>query len=137
MALSKITNDGLGASLTVTSEGGAVTTSVQQGLAKAWSIFDQVNSNTIDDSFNISTITDRGTGSTYGNYTNSMSSVNYAVMGASSPVASGSMLSTSQNRSTISSADTASRYSMNVYADSSQAMQDEENQQALAHGDLA
>ena len=116
--------------------GGAVTLT-NQSAAKAWSIFDQVNSNTIDDSFNISTITDRGTGSTYGNYTNSMSSVNYAVMGASSPVASGSMLATSQNRSTISSADTASRYSMNVYADSSQAMQDEENQQALVHGDLA
>ena len=39
----------------------------KQSAAKAWSIFDQVNSNTIDDSFNISTITDRGTGSTYGN----------------------------------------------------------------------
>ena len=116
--------------------GGAVTLT-KQSAAKAWSIFDQVNSNTIDDSFNISTITDRGTGSIYGNYTNSMSSVNYAVMGASSPVASGSMSATNQNRSTISSADTASRYSMNVYADSSQAMQDEENQQALAHGDLA
>jgi hypothetical protein len=116
--------------------GGAVTLT-KQSAAKAWSIFDQVNSNTIDDSFNISTITDRGTGSIYGNYTNSMSSVNYAVMGASSPSASGSMSATNQNRSTISSADTASRYSMNVYADSSQAMQDEENQQALAHGDLA
>jgi hypothetical protein len=116
--------------------GGAVTLT-NQSAAKAWSIFDQVNSNTIDDSFNISTITDRGTGSIYGNYTNSMSSVNYAVMGASSPSASGSMSATNQNRSTISSADTASRYSMNVYADSSQAMQDEENQQALVHGDLA
>jgi hypothetical protein len=119
------------------SNGTGPVTLTKQSAAKAWSIFDQVNSNTIDDSFNISTITDRGTGSIYGNYTNSMSSVNYAVMGASSPVASGSMSATNQNRSTISSADTASRYSMNVYADSSQAMQDEENQQALAHGDLA
>jgi hypothetical protein len=119
------------------SDGTSPVTLTKQSAAKAWSIFDQVNSNTIDDSFNISTITDRGTGSIYGNYTNSMSSVNYAVMGASSPVASGSMSATNQNRSTISSADTASRYSMNVYADSSQAMQDEENQQALAHGDLA
>ena len=119
------------------SNGTGPVTLTKQSAAKAWSIFDQVNSNTIDDSFNISTITDRGTGSIYGNYTNSMSSVNYAVMGASSPAASGSMSATNQNRSTISSADTASRYSMNVYADSSQAMQDEENQQALAHGDLA
>jgi hypothetical protein len=123
--------------LTHSTAGSIATNYVVEGSAKAWSIFDQVNSNTIDDSFNISTITDRGTGSTYGNYTNSMSSVNYTVMGASSPVASGSMSATNQNRSTISSADTASRYSMNVYADSSQAMQDEESQQALVHGDLA
>jgi hypothetical protein len=124
-------------SITVTSEGGAATQSLQQGLAKAWSIFDQVNSNAIDDSLNISTITDRGTGSMYGNYTNSMSSVNYTVMGASSPEPSGSMTSTNSNRSTISSADTASRYSMNVYTDDTLAKQDEENQQALVHGDLA
>ena len=36
MALTQIVNDGLGASLTATSEGGAVTTSVQQGLMKSW-----------------------------------------------------------------------------------------------------
>ena len=119
------------------SDGSSPVTLTKQSAAKAWSIFDQVNSNTIDASFNIGSITDRGTGSMYGNYTNNMSSINYTVMGASSPVASGSMLSTSENRSAISSADTTSRYSINVYADSSQAMQDEENQQALVHGDLA
>jgi hypothetical protein len=101
-------------SITVTSEGGAATQSLQQGLAKAWSNF-KGNSNAIDDSLNISIITDRGTGSMYGNYTNSI--MNYTVMGASSPEPSGSMTSTNSNRSTIASADTASRYSMNVYTD--------------------
>ena len=36
MALTQIVNDGLGASRTATSEGGAVTTSIQQGIAKSW-----------------------------------------------------------------------------------------------------
>jgi len=121
----------------IKSEGGAVTTSVQQGLAKCWSVFDQVNSNTLDDNFNITNVTDRGTGSMYGNFTNNMASINYTVMGATSPSASGSMGTANTNRSTISSADTTSRYSLNVYTDSAQGMFDEENQQALVHGDLA
>ena len=121
--------------ITVRGEGSA-TTSLQQGLAKAWSVFDQVN-NTLDDNFNITNVTDRGTGSMYGNFTNNMASINYTVMGATSPSASGSMGTANTNRSTISSADTTSRYSLNVYTDSAQGMFDEENQQALVHGDLA
>ena len=117
---------------------GTNTTNLQQGLAKAWFIFDQVNSNVIDDSFNISSVTDRGTGSMYGNFTNSMSSIHYTVMGASSPVSSGSMANNNSNRSTISSADTTTRLSINVFdVDSTVNVQDEDNQQALAHGDLA
>ena len=91
-------------SINVTGEGGSTTTNLQQGLAKAWFIFDQVNSNVIDDSFNISSVTDRGTGSMYGNYTNSMSSIHYTVMAATSSVASGSMSNSNSNRGTISSA---------------------------------
>ena len=36
MALTQIIGDGLKSTLAIGSEGGAVTTSVQQGLAKAW-----------------------------------------------------------------------------------------------------
>jgi uncharacterized phage protein gp47/JayE len=124
-------------SIVVTGEGNSTTTNLQQGLAKCWSVFDQVNSNTLDDNFNITNVTDRGTGSMYGNFTNNMASINYTVMGATSPSASGSMGTANTNRSTISSADTTSRYSLNVYTDSAQGMFDEENQQALVHGDLA
>jgi|LULE01.1.fsa_nt_gb hypothetical protein len=125
-------------SINVTGEGGSTTTNLQQGLAKAWFIFDQVNSNVIDDSFNISSVTDRGTGSMYGNYTNSMSSIHYTVMAATSSVASGSMSNSNSNRGTISSADTTARLSINVFdVDGTVALQDENNQQALAHGDLA
>ena len=56
--------------LTDASSNNSIATSfVAGGSAKAWFIFDQVNSNTLDDSFNIGSITDRATGSMYGNFT--------------------------------------------------------------------
>ena len=51
--------------ITVTSEGGAVTQSLQQGLAKHWGWFDTNTSNTVRNSFNNASITDNATG----NYT--------------------------------------------------------------------
>ena len=109
------------------------------GLAKSWFIFDQVNSNTLDDSFNIGSITDRATGSMYGNFTNNMNTINYTVMAASSPVASGSMANNNTNRSSVSSADTTARSSVNIFVtnDVGSGGEDEENQQSVVHGDLA
>ena len=43
---------------TYVSDGGSATQNTVQGLCKAWFVFDQVNSNTIDDSLNIGSITD-------------------------------------------------------------------------------
>ena len=123
-------------SMTIRGEGSAQT-SIQQGLCKAWCVFDQVNSNTIDDSFNIGSVTDRGTGSMYGVYTNNMSSINYTVMGAASNNASGSMTTGNNNRCTLSSADTTARYSMNVFKTNDIALIDGENQQTNVNGDLA
>ena len=88
---------------------------VAGGSAKAWYVFDQVNGNILDDNLNITNVTDRNTGSMYGNFTNNMSSVNYTVTSACSPNASGSMPDTGKNRSSISSADTTARTSQNVY----------------------
>ena len=123
--------------LTHSTAGSLATNFVVNGSAKAWSIFDQVNDVT-DDSFNISTITDRGTGSMYGAYTNSMSSIAHAVMAATSPTAAGSMATNNTNRGSISTADTTGRYSMNTFdVDSTVAMANEQCQQALVHGDLA
>ena len=76
MALTQIVKDGLGASLTATSEGGAVTTSVQQGLAKAW-LYGVATVGSISDSFNISSVDDDGTGKAGMNLTSSMGSANY------------------------------------------------------------
>ena len=64
--------------ITVTSEGGAATMQLQQGLAKAWANVNQV-SFTVHDSFNIASATDDATGQISHNLTNSMSNTRYAI----------------------------------------------------------
>ena len=63
--------------ITVRGEGSA-TTSLQQGLAKAWLSFNQ---NTSDDSFNMSSVTDSSTGNFITVLSNNMSNVNYSEAG--------------------------------------------------------
>jgi hypothetical protein len=62
--------------ITVTSEGGAATQSLQQGLAKVWC--NQSNGTTINGSFNTSSVDDNGTGDYETNFTNNMSSNDFA-----------------------------------------------------------
>ncbi len=77
MALTQIVNDGLGASLTATSEGGAVTTSIQQGVAKFWINMDGTGTISTRDSLNTASITDSQTEVYQYNSTNPMSSDDY------------------------------------------------------------
>ena len=71
--------------ITVASEGGAVTTSVQQGLAKSWLHFDGSGTPSIDDSLNIASITDAGTAQFVPTFTNNMGvSGGYTASGGSS-----------------------------------------------------
>jgi hypothetical protein len=98
--------------ITITSEGGAATQSLQQGLTKGFLSFD-FGSNTIPDSFNITSVTDRATGCLYGSFTNSMNNTGYAVPSANSPVGEGSMATSNNNRYCISSGDTTGRFSQN------------------------
>ena len=137
IAIDKLKGVTTAGSILVTGEGNSTTTNLQQGLCKAWCIFDQIDSNAIDDSFNIGSVTDRGTGSIYGVYTNNMSSLHYTVMGAVATNASGGMTTGNNNRSTISSADTTARYSMNVFKVNDLGLIDEENLQTNVNGDLA
>ena len=67
--------------ITVASEGGAVTTSVQQGLAKAWVNFNGEGSIATRDSFSISSLSDSGTGKYQINYSSAMSNNDYACSG--------------------------------------------------------
>ena len=66
--------------ITVASEGGAVTTSVQQGLAKSWIDYKGTSTNAVQDSFNITSVTDNGTGDYTIIINNNMSSAEYAIV---------------------------------------------------------
>jgi hypothetical protein len=68
-------------SITVTSEGGAATQSLQQGLAKAWINFDGTGTISTRDSLNVSSISDEGTGYYQYDFTNAMSNANYSASG--------------------------------------------------------
>ena len=66
-------------STTVTAEGGSTTTNLQQGLVKAWCKFDgEAGSIANDDSFNVSGLTDHGTGQYTVAIDNDMANDDYA-----------------------------------------------------------
>jgi hypothetical protein len=65
-------------SMTIRGEGSAQT-SIQQGLIKSWVNFEQEGTHASRDSFNISSLTDGGTGVTVPiSFTNNMSDANYS-----------------------------------------------------------
>ena len=69
-------------SILVTGEGNNITTNLQQGLAKEWTLYDQAGNvhgaNTIGDSFNVATVTDVSTGHIDVNFTNNMGGTAYS-----------------------------------------------------------
>jgi hypothetical protein len=68
--------------ITVTSEGGAATMQLQQGLAKAWVNFNGTGTIAARDSFGVSSLDDDGTG-TYGvNFSSSFSNGDYSATSA-------------------------------------------------------
>ena len=78
------TNIKVGNDATYVAEGGSANSNnLVQGLAKAWLDFDG-SDNSTDDSLNIASVTDSGTGSFYPNISNNLNSVNYAVSGNAS-----------------------------------------------------
>jgi len=68
----KLTGVGTAGVIVVTGEGNSTTTSLQQGLAKAWVNFTGVSSTAARDSFNVASLTDSGTGHTTIAFTNNM-----------------------------------------------------------------
>ncbi len=63
--------------ITITSEGGAATQSLQQGLGKAWVNYSQTD-NTVRDSLNIASVTDTSAGIHTYVFSNNMSNANWA-----------------------------------------------------------
>jgi len=78
----KLTGKTSAGSVTITSEGGAVTMQLQQGLAKHFINFDASSGTpTSQDSFAVSSITDTNTGNFGINMTNNYSNANYSLAG--------------------------------------------------------
>jgi len=66
-------------SIVVTGEGGSTTTNLQQGLAKGWGHYEG-SDETLDDSFNMSSVNDGGSAGIYApQFTNNMANSNYVV----------------------------------------------------------
>ena len=70
-------------SIAVTGEGNSTTTNLQQGLAKSWVNFNGTGTIATRDSFNISSLTDNGTGDYSSAFTNSFANINYNHSGMS------------------------------------------------------
>ena len=91
---------------------------VAQGRAKAWVNFDGTGSVSIDDSFNVSSITDNSTGNYTINFTNAMSNAEYAVTGSVETTNATSVVvttfGTSGNSRTTSSVRVAASYSNTI-----------------------
>ena len=65
-------------SIAVTGEGNSTTTNLQQGVAKAWMDLNGVGTIAVNDSLNIASVTDSGTGRYDPFFTNSMNTANYS-----------------------------------------------------------
>ena len=66
--------------IAVTAEGGSTTTNLQQGLAKAWGMFDMtLSSSYVLDSFNNGSYTDHEAGEATFTFTNVFGNANYSV----------------------------------------------------------
>jgi len=110
-------------SMTIRGEG-SNQTSIQQGLAKAWSRFNGTGTVAIDDSFNIASITDDSTGQYSLAISNDMANADYA------KVTGGGAYAIQQTGDTASVADFHSYSSSPAYADYT-------DLQFVIHGDLA
>jgi hypothetical protein len=80
IAIDKLKGVTAAGSMLVVGEGGTNTTNLQQGLAKAWTIFG--NDAVADDSFNIASATDVATGKWRHVKTSVMANTTYSVVGS-------------------------------------------------------
>ena len=72
----------VGTNAVATSEGGAATTNIVQGLAKAWIKFNGQNTIAITDSYSVTSIADNGTGQYTVTVSSAFGNANYNFVGA-------------------------------------------------------
>ena len=78
IAIDKLKGASSAGSMTVVGEGGSTTTSLQRGLAKTWLRMNGGGTPAINDSLNITGITDQATGNYRVTIANDMANANYA-----------------------------------------------------------
>jgi len=88
-----LTGVSVAGSIAVTGEGNSTTTNLQQGLTKVWIDIPEGQAS-INDSFNVATLTDTGTGDGAVNFTSSFANTTYCVLTGSEDKASSSPVRT-------------------------------------------
>ena len=83
LKVDKFTGVTTAGSILVTGEGNSTTTNLQQGLCKMWAKLDGTGTIGLDDSFNVGSTTDNGTGQYTYTFSNNMSNANFNVTHAS------------------------------------------------------
>jgi len=81
----KLTGKTSAGDITVTSEGGAATMQLQQGIAKVWVNLDGTGTIAVSDSLNVTSATDNGTGEYTITIANDMSNSTYSISGGTNP----------------------------------------------------
>jgi hypothetical protein len=131
LKVDKFTGVTTAGSIDVTGEGNSTTTNLQQGLAKAWIHFQGTSTSAINDSFNISALTDNGTGNYTITIANDMVNVSY-----SSPCAASDSGIT--NSDTMVNPYTWATGSVSIGTNnSSGTLSDRSDTNITVHGDLA
>ena len=135
LKVDKITGVATAGAIDVTGEGGSTTTNLQQGLTKVWINFnDGSEADTVRDSFNVTTLTDRGTGLWTLTVTNNF--VNFYYEGSGS-AADAWPDADARNRMVLNGPNTTSEVYINVFDTSGSTENDPDYVGASNHGDLA
>ena len=137
IAIDKLKGVTAAGSMLVVGEGGTNTTNLQQGLGKAWVNLNGTGTAALRDSYNVSGITDNGTGDYTTTWATAMSSGNYLpnVIGYKSA----EMFLVSGNNTSISASSfrAGEMYAWNGVSSANAANSDFSIFGALIHGDLA
>ena len=135
LKVDKITGVATAGSIDVTGEGGSTNTNLPQGLTKGWINFnDGSEADTVRDSFNVTTLTDRGTGLWTLTVTNNFVNIYYEGSGSAAdawPDAD------ARNRMVLNGPNTTSEVYINVFDTSGSTENDPDYVGASNHGDLA
>ena len=133
----KLTGKTSAGDVDITSEGGAVTMQLQQGLAKAWINFNGTGTIATRDTFNLSSAVDNGTASYTFNLNNAHSDANYSIIcSGSEPGVAKPHVAVPFVVNDTETAPTSSAYLIGMLEPGS-AWNDAKYVMAISHGDLA